>query len=108
MKIKSLADKTGMTIKTGNGDKEVEGIYVCDLLSWVISHAKLNDLWVTVMNNVNIIAVASLSEVACIVISENINIDENVLRIAEEKDVTILSSSLTSAEIVIKVNALLC
>ncbi len=107
MKIKNLADKIGMTIKSGSGDKEVSGVYVCDLLSWVISHAKPNDLWVTVINNVNIIAVASLADVACIVIPENINIDENVLKIAEEKDVTILSSSFTSADIVIKVNELL-
>jgi hypothetical protein len=69
MKVKTLVEELGMTLITGDGEKEITGIYACDLLSWVISHAKTGDLWVTVMNNVNIVAVASLAEVACIVLA---------------------------------------
>ena len=41
--------------------------YAGDLLSWVMSHATAGDAWVTIMSNINVAAVASLTEVACVI-----------------------------------------
>lgn len=75
-----------------DGEKQVTGGYAGDLLSWVMGRAKEGDAWVTIMSNMNIVAVASLADVACIVLSEGVTVDESVIKTAEEKGVNILST----------------
>ena len=61
MKIKDLADKLNLKVLTPyDEDKNVTGCYSGDLLSWVMSRAKEGDVWLTVMGNVNAVAVAVL------------------------------------------------
>ena len=78
MKISDIMDECKLKLITGSTDREIKGYYACDLLSWAISHANEGDLWVTVMNNINILAVASLVDVACIVIPEDIEIPDSL------------------------------
>lgn len=40
-------------------DKEITGCYIGDLLSWVMGRANSGDMWITVMSNINIVAVAT-------------------------------------------------
>lgn len=54
----------------GEGDREVTGGYCGDLLSWVMGRAQEGDAWLTVMGNVNAVAVAVLADVACIILTE--------------------------------------
>lgn len=107
MTVKEVAEKLGFSILTGGGEREITGFYACDLLSWVISHAKTGDMWVTVMNNINILAVASLVDVACIVIPEGVEIYENLAERANEKGITILATELSAADAVIKTHDLI-
>lgn len=80
-------------------DKEVSGIYACDLLSWVMSHAKKGDAWITVHTHVNVVAVAIMAEISCIIIPEGIRSEEATVRRAETEGVTILSTPLDTYEI---------
>jgi len=107
MTVKEVAEKLGFSILTGDGEREITGFYACDLLSWVISHAKAGDMWVTVMNNINILAVASLVDVACIVIPEGVEIYDNLAERANEKGITILATELSAADAVIKTHDLI-
>ena len=102
MKISDILEACNLTMVTGDPDREISGFYACDLLSWAISHAKEGDLWVTVMNNINILAVASLVDVACIVIPEEIEIPEVLVEKAREREVTLLSTPMQAAELIIK------
>jgi serine kinase of HPr protein (carbohydrate metabolism regulator) len=94
MKVKELADKLGMKILTGAEglDKEIEGGYTGDLLSWVMSHASKGDVWVTVQIHVNIIAVAVLLEMAAIIVPENIPVEDSTLEKANQEGIAILQS----------------
>lgn len=83
-------------------NKNVEGCYVGDLLSHVMSKASKNNLWVTVQTNVNILAVASLTEVSCIIIPEEIVVDEQTVQKAKAEDIILLSSKDSAAEIIWK------
>ena len=100
MTVKEIAEKLDMKLVTGDDSREVTGVYTGDFLSWVMSHAEPGDMWVTVMNNINILAVATLTDVACIVISEGSEIDETVIKRAETQNITILTCDKGSAEIV--------
>jgi len=55
MKVKEFAEQLKMEILTGEKglEKEIKGMYICDLLSWVMSHAAKGDAWITVHTHVN-------------------------------------------------------
>ena len=93
MTVKELVGKMGLNIITlPEGDREIHGAYCCDLLSWVMGRAKADDVWITIMSNSNIVAVASLADVAVILLAEGVQLDENVKAIAEAKGINVLSS----------------
>ncbi|MBE6597740.1 MAG: hypothetical protein E7641_08760 [Ruminococcaceae bacterium] len=71
-------------------EREITGGYVGDLLSWVMGRAKAGDAWVTIMSNVNIIAVATLADPACIILSEGVRPDAGVIERAEASGVNLL------------------
>ena len=50
-----------------DGEIEIEGVYIGDLLSIVMSKAKKNYAWITIQTHINIVAVAELLELACII-----------------------------------------
>ena len=64
-------------------EREITGCYIGDLLSWVMGRAPEDSAWLTVMGNINSIAVATLADVSCIVLVENAALDENAAQKAE-------------------------
>ena len=77
MQIGKMAEALGWKLLTENTDttREVKGCYCGDLLSWVMGRAKADDAWLTVMGNVNAIAVASLADTAGIILVEDAALD---------------------------------
>ncbi|MGN1349087.1 MAG: DRTGG domain-containing protein [Acutalibacteraceae bacterium] len=99
MTVSLLAEKCGFDFVTlPEPDREVCGGYVGDLLSWVMGRARENCAWITIMSNVNIVAVASLADVSCVILSEGVSLEESVIKTAADKGVNILSTSLNSYE----------
>ncbi len=80
-------------------DREVTCGYVCDLLSWVMSHGDSGMAWVTVQTHMNVIAVAVLSEMACVVLPEGIEIEQESLDKAVQEGMVVLQSPLTAFDI---------
>ena len=109
MNVKELADKLGAEILTGdiNLDREVKNGYVGDLLSWVMSKAQQDDAWVTIMSNVNIVAVSTLADPACIVLSEGVDPDEDTLKRAQMQGVNIVATKLDTFEACVRIAALI-
>ena len=105
MTVKELCEKCGFAaVVTADGDREVTGCYTGDLLSWVMGRAKADDAWITIMSNINIIAVASLADVSCIILSEGVTVDDDIIATAQQKEINILSSALPSYETAVKVS----
>ena len=75
-----------------DGERTVSGGYAGDLLSWVMGRAQEGDAWVTIMSNPNIVAVATLADVACVVLAEGVAPDAGVAEIALAKGVNLLGS----------------
>jgi len=108
MKVKDLIEKLGLKVLTDNTpDKEISGCYIGDLLSLVMSKGKLNEAWITVQTNINIVAVATLVEFSCIIIPENIEVDESTIKKANMQDVIILSSDKTGYELACEINKII-
>ena len=101
MKVKDLTGRLQLKVLCCNEylDKEIDDVYCCDLLSWVMSHARKNSAWITVLVHPNIIAVAQLLELSCIIIPEDIPVEEVTLSKAVQEGIPILQSGNTSYEI---------
>lgn len=80
------------------GERNVSGAYIGDLLSWVMGRANEDNAWITIMSNVNVIAVASLSDVACVILAEGVALDETLKQTAIQKGINVLSSKLPAYE----------
>lgn len=108
MKINELKERLGLSVLTqGDMERECEGCYCGDLLSWVMSRLKENEIWLTVMGNVNSVAVAVLTDCACIVLTEDAALDEDALMRAKQQGVTILRSDKSAYELSVMISKLL-
>ena len=95
MTVKELAASCELGVLChADGERNVNGAYVGDLLSWVMGRANENNAWITIMSNLNIIAVASLADPSCIILSEGVTVDDAVRARAEAQGVNLLSSEL--------------
>lgn len=78
-------------------------VFCCDLLSIAMGKAPADGVWVTVMGNRNTLAVASLTDTACIVLAEGVSLDEGSLAKAEEEGIAVLSTDLPSFDIALEI-----
>ena len=88
-------------------DREIEGAYIGDLLSWVMGRAPADSAWITIMSNVNVVAVASLADVACVIFAEGVEPDEQAKTRAENEGINLVSSKLAAYELSVKLSALI-
>ncbi len=100
MNVKEFAEKLDLKVLVeGDTEREITGCYIGDLLSWVMGRARAGDVWITIMSNVNIAAVASLADVSCVILAEGVKPDEGVAEKANSQGIIIFSSEKTSYEL---------
>ena len=108
MTVKSFSEENGFSpIVLADPDREICGVYVGDLLSWVMGRAKSDDAWITIMSNVNILAVASLADTACIILAEGVTVDESIKATAIDKEINIISTNLSIYEAAVILNGMI-
>ncbi|PKN73398.1 MAG: hypothetical protein CVU50_03655 [Candidatus Cloacimonetes bacterium HGW-Cloacimonetes-3] len=78
---------------------ELDGAYVCDMLSDVMGSAKPKQAWITIMKHLNVIAVASMTGIPVIVLSKGNVPDAAVIDKATEEGIALISSPLPSFEL---------
>lgn len=107
MQINILAEELGWNRLTecDGSDRAARGCYCGDLLSWVMGRAKADDVWLTVMGNVNTIAVAALTDVSAIVITESAVLDKDALMRAEQQGIAVYSTDMPTYETALAVSA---
>ncbi|MCE5344334.1 MAG: AraC family transcriptional regulator [Eubacteriales bacterium] len=101
MKISELATLLDATIVTKNSasDTEISCGYACDLLSWVLAHGQKGMAWTTVQTHVNVVAVAVLMEMACVILAEGNHLEPASLAKAEEEGLAVLETEMTAYDI---------
>ncbi|MGE5420000.1 MAG: DRTGG domain-containing protein [Chloroflexota bacterium] len=94
MKTAELAGKLGLKLVSGaNGlEREITGGYTSDLLSDVIGSAKEGNVWITLQTHQNIVAVASLKELAAVIIVKGFNAADETIRRSNEESIPVLST----------------
>ncbi len=99
----TLASELGLEkINEADGERVINCGYAGDLLSWVMGRAPADCAWVTVMSNVNVVAVASLADVGCVILAENAELDEAALEKAKAVGINIYRTSMPVFEVCAK------
>ena len=88
-------------------EREITKPFCCDLLSIAMGKAPAGCAWVTVMGNMYTLAVASLTEAACVILAEGAVLDEAAAKKAVEQGITVLSTELPIFEAALKIYGLL-
>jgi hypothetical protein len=101
MKMSEIANSLDLALHSpGAVDQEVTGGYVSDLLSDVLANAKSGNIWVTNQKHQNCVAVASLLELAGIVVAGGIAPDDNTVEKAVTEQVSLYTSGISAFEVV--------
>lgn len=107
MTVKQLTDELSLkAVSLPEPEREITGAYVGDLLSWVMGRAPADSAWITIMSNINVCAVASLADVACVILAEGVEPDPPCAEAAEKRGINLLTSSETAYKIAAKLASL--
>ena len=108
MNVQQLIDALSLTVfHLDDPDRPVEGGYCGDLLSWVMGRAPADGAWLTIMSNVNVAAVAALTDTACVILAEGVVPDPPLLDKARIQGITLLGTELSVYDCAVKLSALL-
>ena len=101
MKVKELVEKLNLKVLSGEKglDREIDGCYISDLLSDVMGNAMEGNIWITLQTHKNVMAVASLKELACIILVKNLVPNDETIEQSNDDDLPILQTSLPTYEI---------
>lgn len=92
MTVRDIVSALGLEVAAGADglDNPVTGGYASDLLSCVMAKAGAGNVWVTLQSHVNVIAVASLINLACVIITEGMRPDDEMVERANENRIPTL------------------
>ena len=105
MTVKELSQKLSLSIIAGDGgiEKEVTGCHIGDLLSVVMSRAQEGDVWITIQGNINVPAVASLTECAMVIIAEGMKLEDAARERFESEDIPVYASEESAYSLACKI-----
>jgi len=100
MIVKDLVEKLNMTVLAGAEglNRNVTGGYTSDLLSDVMGNADAGRVWITLQSHKNVMAIASLKELAAVVIINNGTPEVDMAEQANIEGIPVLSTSLGAFE----------
>ena len=106
MTVAKLVDFEGITpVFVADETREIENVYIGDLLSWVMGRAPENCVWLTIMSNQNVAAVATLADASAVVLVEGVMPDEALLNVVKQKGINLFSCTLTAYELAVKLSS---
>ncbi len=108
MTVSELINKLHLEILSeGDLTRQIDGCYCSDLLSHCMSNISGGNLWITVQVNINIVAIAALTELSAILISQGMSVEDSVLQKAKEEGITVLKTDMPSFELCVEVGKLI-
>ncbi len=109
MRVSELIEKYGLKVFSGNAglDNEISGGYVSDLLSDVMGFASENQVWITLQTHQNIMAIASLKDLAAVILVKGLLPGEDTLKHSAEEGIPLLGTEMETFEMAGKLFATL-
>jgi predicted transcriptional regulator len=102
MKLEEVIDKVDLKALTNVETRDVEGVFISDMLSDVMTSAETGNLWLTVQTHTNIVSAANLVDLAAVVITSGKVVPQATIDLANRYHVVILATPLKSFELASK------
>jgi predicted transcriptional regulator len=101
MQVKDIITTLELKVFGGSQglDREITGGYTSDLLSDVMGYAEQGKIWITLQTHKNVIAIASLKELAAVILIKGNNPDTDMLAQAREEGIPVLGTNEEAFEI---------
>ncbi len=101
MTVRNVVEKLGLTVFCGEEglDREVTGGYTSDLLSDVMGFAREGQLWITLQTHRNVMGIASLKELAAIILVKGFKPDDDTVASSNDEGIPVLGSDLQAFEL---------
>jgi len=102
MKLIELVDKLNLSVRSakGNLQRQITGGYASDLLSDVLANSEDGNIWITLQIHQNIIGVASMKELAGIILVNGREPEQETLEKAQAENIPVMVSDLPTFELV--------
>ena len=94
------------TLSAGD-DRDIASCYISDMLSRVLGGCQPDDVWITVQSSINMVAVAVMTDVSCVILPEGLTAPVDVIEKANEEGLTIFSSEETAYSLAVKISKLI-
>ncbi len=109
MTVKELIKKLDLKVYSGEAGIEntITGGYTSDLLSDVMGHAQEGQVWVTLQTHKNIMAIASLKDLAAVVLVKGFQPEEDTAAQSNLEGIPILGTTKQTFEITGEIYSLL-
>lgn len=89
-----------------NEEIDIQGVYIGDLLSIVMAKAKENYAWITIQTHINIVAVAELLDLACIIVVEDMEIEHETVKKAKELGIPLFKAKESAYEVACRMHSI--
>jgi serine kinase of HPr protein (carbohydrate metabolism regulator) len=107
MKVSELAKRASLSPLNECGwDKEIEGVYISDMVSDVVTVEKANRILVTLQTHKNLIAAANLVDVAAIVFARGRKPPADVVELAKKAGIALFVTDVDTWSFAVKLHEL--
>ena len=109
MKVREIVEKLDLVVFSGEKglDREINGGYVSDLLSDVMGFANEGNVWITLQTHKNVMAIASLKELAAVILVKGFKPEEDMLEVSNDEDIPVLGTKEGTFELTGKLYSLI-
>lgn len=102
MNIKELIEQVELKMLTNHENQDIDGVFVSDMMSDVMTHAQAGDLWITVQTHKNVISTANLMDVSAVVITHGKTVPDETIELASKFQVTLLHTNMNTYSLIAK------
>lgn len=95
MKVSEIVEKLNLRVFSGHEglENEITNGYTSDLLSDVMGHAETGNAWVTLQTHKNVMAIASLKDLAAVILVKNFEPEADMAAQSEDEGIPVLGTS---------------
>jgi len=100
--LSELVEKLNLEVRSAKGNlgRDITGGYASDLLSDVLANSNEGNVWVTLQIHQNVVAIASMKELAGVILVNRREPEQETIEKAEEEGIVIMVSELPAFELV--------
>ena len=99
MKLNEIIKKAELEILTNIEERDVKGVFISDMLSDVMTNAKVENIWLTTQTHTNIVSAANLIDISAIIVTLGKKVPEKTVELANRYHVVVLSTPKSSFEL---------